>query len=235
MNIGQISYPKLTSAADYLQLDICGLSKDEALKRYLAYNTSKPVILHGDWTKKGFSENSLLDGKRRLEYSEIIKSLQEVCPILGFTVHPPKRSKSDFSAFLEAVDDLENLCGLQVFLENRSSKTLLISTPEEIISLSKQHFMTIDIPQLYISCNYDQSEMEEVLKLLHKPNIKEIHLANIARDGNRTFVGRKLEDGVLDIPRILSYLSEDMCFTLEILGGVPTFESQQSILRNWFK
>ena len=43
---------KLSDKADYLQLDICGLSANEALDRYISYNTNLPIILHGDWTKK---------------------------------------------------------------------------------------------------------------------------------------------------------------------------------------
>jgi hypothetical protein len=67
IKIGQISYPKLSGVADYLQLDICGLDKEQALNKYRSYNANIPVILHGDWEKKGNNANNLIKQERRAE------------------------------------------------------------------------------------------------------------------------------------------------------------------------
>ena len=45
MKVGQISFKKLSDKSDYLQLDICGLSTEEALSKYNAYGKKIPVIL----------------------------------------------------------------------------------------------------------------------------------------------------------------------------------------------
>ena len=66
--------------------------------------------------------------------------------------------------------------------------------------------MTIDIPQLYISCGYNQKELLKTLSRINMTNVKEIHLANIKRDSSHTYVGRKLNDGELDIEEKVSKL-----------------------------
>lgn len=228
MKFGQMSFSKLSEQADYLQLDICGLDVSSATEKYLSYKKDIPVILHGDWTKKGFSENNLKD--RLDEYIKIILTLNNMTEVLGITIHPPSRNKMSLNELVACCKRLKTETGVNVLVENRSSHKLLLSSKEEVIEFSKAHSMTIDIPQLYISCGYDEDELLKTLSLMSKDNIKEVHLANIVRKENRTFVARKLDDGILNIHNILEYLNPNAYYTLEILGGVPIFEKQKQWL-----
>ena len=48
MKIGQMFSKNLSELADYYQVDICGKTIQD-----ITYNANKPIILHGDWEKKG--------------------------------------------------------------------------------------------------------------------------------------------------------------------------------------
>lgn len=228
MKIGQMSLPKVSEKAEYIQLDICGLSEEEAFMRYVSYQTQLPVILHGDWEKKGNSENNIEN--RVNVYIDIINRLTQYTDVLGFTMHPTHRKKVPFDEFLNFCNFLEQMTNVPVFIENRSNPKIWLSTPEEIIAFSKQHDMTIDIPQLFISCGYDEDVLIETLLQLNWKNIEEVHLANVKRQEPRTFVARKLTDGELDISKILNIIKDVPYVTLEILGGVPTFEEQVQLI-----
>jgi len=228
MKIGQMSLPKVSEKADYIQLDICGLNENEALQRYIAYQTPLPVILHGDWEKKGNSENNI--GSRLYDYVDIVNTLTQHTEVIGFTMHPTFRKKVPFEDFLFFCNELARKTNVPVFIENRSNQKIWLSKPEEIIDFSKEHEMTIDIPQLFISCGYQEEVLINTLNQLEWKNIKEIHLANIKRQAPRTFVARKLMDGELDISKILKIIKDVPYVTLEILGGVPTFEAQVKLI-----
>lgn len=225
MKIGQMSFPNLSKQADYLQLDICGLDVSSSVEKYLSYKKDIPVILHGDWTKKGCSENNLKD--RLDDYIQIILALNNLTEVLGITIHPPSRNKMSLNELVACCELIKTKTGVSTFVENRSSQKLLLSSKEEIVEFSQNHFMTIDIPQLYISCGYNEEGLKNTLNLLNEENIKEIHLANVLRKDNRTFVARKLDDGILNIKEIISFLNPNAYCTLEILGGLPTFEKQK--------
>lgn len=64
MKIGQMSFKSVTEKADYLQLDMCGLNRNEVCERYLNFNKSIYIILYGDWSKKGCSENNIIEKKQ---------------------------------------------------------------------------------------------------------------------------------------------------------------------------
>lgn len=221
---------KLSDKADYLQLDICGLSANEALDRYISYNTNLPIILHGDWTKKDCSENNIR--VRKEDYFYIIKLLQEKgVNILGFTIHPPARTKYSFDSFLEICNEIEHLTNVPIFIENRSAKNLWLSSPEEIVSFSNQHSMTIDIPQLYISCGYSKEYFIETLNKINKNNISEYHMGNLIRKEKHTYVARNLEEGEISFQNILALLNpKNTYITLEILGGNSTFEKNKTFI-----
>lgn len=233
MKLGQITNPhkKYSMSCDYIQFDICGLSKEESLEKFKEVKSKNPhlssIILHSDWTKKGCSENNL--PYRISEYIEIYKELNKYTSVIAITLHPMFKSKISFDNFLKLVEQLEE--HLPVYIENRSNARILISTPEEIIHLSKLKYMTIDIPQLLISCNYDYNLFLDTISKINWDNVKEIHLANIKRDNNKTYVGRSLEDGIINI-RDLASLFEDKLITFEILGGVNIFEKNIDIIRN---
>lgn len=230
MKVGQINYKKLSNKADYLQLDICGCNTKEAINKYNSFNKDVAIILHGDWTKKGCSENNL--ETRIDEYINITNELKKITKVIGFTLHPPTRHKMSLEKLKEYRDLLEEKTSVDVFIENRSSSRLNLSKANEIIDFSKENKMTIDIPQLYISCHYDCNLLYNTLSKINLNNIKEIHLANVQRQGKNTYVGRKLNDGVLDINKILTYFNDDSFYTLEILGGVSTFDKMFDILKN---
>lgn len=230
MLIGQMSIPKLSSKADYLQLDVCGLSIEDAINRYLKYDSKLPVIIHGDWTKKGASENNL---KIRLnDYIEIINRLKDITNVYGITIHPPTRKTMPLNEMIEICNKIKENTNIDVFVENRSNKRMWLSDIDEIIEFSKDNLMTIDIPQLYISCGYNQDLLIDTLEKINMENVVEIHLANILKKDKNTFVARKLIDGDLDLDKITPLLNKKAYYTLEILGGLPTFESQRELLLN---
>lgn len=238
MKIGQMTLPKISADADFTQLDICGMNKEEAVARLAKNNSSNiPILFHGDWTKNGFSENEVLKEERQQEYISIVNTIKEQVEVRGFTIHPPFRSKATAEQFLDIVQELESITGIPFFIENRSSHRILVSKPEEVIEMSKLHKMTIDIPQLYISCGYSEETTIATLEMLNWGNIEEIHIANIKRDGKRTYVARKLNDpeGVLTMEKYIPYFKKVEFITLEILGGVKTFENQKEYLMEIMK
>ena len=232
MKFGQITnnYKRYSTLIDYIQFDICGLNTSEAIEKLdatLSKNQHiKKIILHSDWSKKGCSENNL--PTRINEYINIFNKLSERIDVIGITLHPMFRSKTSMEDFLNLVSELSK--HMVVFIENRSNSKILISRPDEIISLSQNHYMTIDIPQLLISCGYEYSLFLDTLSNINWDNVKEIHLANIKRLNNRTFVGRSLDDGEIDIKDLAPYL-KDKLITLEILGGVNTFENNIELIK----
>lgn len=231
MKFGQItnSHKKYSTDIDYLQFDICGLSTIDAVNKLNETLDKNPhvskIILHSDWTKKGCSENNL--PTRIYDYIDIHSELSKYIDIIGITLHPMFKNKISLSNFLELVDRLEE--HMSVFIENRSNSRILISTPQEIINLSESRKMTIDIPQLLISCNYNYDLFKTTLSKINWDNVKEIHIANIKRDGNRTYVGRSLNDGIININDITPFLNKKY-LTLEILGGVKIFEANVNII-----
>lgn len=233
MLIGQMSIPKISDKADYLQLDISGLSKEEVLAKYLKYNTNLPVILHGDWTKNSASENNL--ASRVSDYIKIINKLKEFTIIYGITIHPPTRKTMSLDEFVYYGKQIKSHTNVEVFMENRSNKRMLLSDINDIVEFSNNHFMTIDIPQLYISCGYNEDVLFNTLSKINMENVKEFHLANVLKKEKNTFVARKLDDGELDIKKILSFLNLKSYFTLEILGGVTNFQVQKNILLKLIK
>lgn len=232
MKFGQITnaYKNYSTVIDYIQFDICGLDANEALERLnntLSKNKHiKKIILHSDWTKNGCSENNL--PTRINEYINIFNTLSQNIDVIGITLHPMFRSKSSIENFLILVSELSK--HMNVFIENRSNSRILISLPNEVIDLSHSHNMTIDIPQLLISCNYDYQLFLSTLSKINWNNIKEIHLANVKRVNNRTFVGRSLDDGEINIKDLAPYLKNKL-ITLEILGGVNAFEKNIELLK----
>lgn len=226
--IGQISYPKISTKTDYLQLDICGLQKEEAISKYLKYNKNIPIILHGDWTKKGFSENNIKE--RYVDYIEIINGLKEFTNIIGITIHPPFRKKVSKEEFLNYCKEITRQTDVDCFIENRSNEKIWFSTIDEIIELSKTHYMTIDIPQLFIRSEYNYDLLLKNLDLINWNNVKEIHLANIVKTDKNTFVGRQLEDGIFNVVDFKSILQKTPYITLEILGGINIFEKNKTLL-----
>ena len=232
MRFGQItnSYKKYSQLCDYIQFDICGLNKEESILKLRDTLHKNPhissIMLHSDWTKKGYSENNL--PVRINDYIEIYNELSKTINVIGITLHPMFRSKSSLEDFLSLVEKLELF--LPVYIENRSNSKILVSKPDEIISLSQVKLMTIDIPQLLISCNYEYDLFIKTLNCINWDNIKEIHLANLKRDGNRTYVGRSLDDGVINIKNIVPFI-KNKYITLEILGGEKTFERNIDIIK----
>lgn len=239
MKIGQMSFPRLSNNADYLQLDVAGLTVEEAINKYKNYNTDLPIILHGDWEKrsknipKGTSENNL--DIRYKDYIDMINKLKDLTNVLGITIHPTKRNKMSLEENLKYIKEISLKTNIDVFIENRSSKLLNLSLPEEIIECSQNNLMTIDIPQLYISCGYNYELLIDILKKLNMDNIKEFHLANIKRNGSHTFVGRKLNDldCELNISEIMRKIpiTDNTFITLEILGGINVFDNMKSFLK----
>ena len=226
--IGQISFPIVAETSDYIQLDICGLTANEAVESYLCYQTDKPIFLHGDWEKKGQSENNLAE--RIPAYVDIIQSLSQHTNVLGFTLHPMHKRKISLDAFIELVQAFQSDTDVPVLIENRSQSKIHVSTPEEVIGMSHQHPMTLDIPQLFIQASFDMDILVSILDELNWSNIHEVHLANVKRNPPRTYVGRQLDDGLLDIDRLVPYVKRVNAITLEMLGGQRVFDKNYNDL-----
>lgn len=235
MIFGQISnsYNKYSSKLDYLQFDICGLSVEEArvkLDDVLEKNNFiDKIILHSDWSKNKISENNLPN--RIDDYIQIKNELSKSVNVIGLTLHPMFKNKASLNEFNSLVNELKS--EMTVFVENRSNHKILISEPSEVIEYSKSNNMTIDIPQLLISCQYDYDYFLKTLSEINWFNVCEIHLANLKRDGNRTYVGRNLDDGIININDIKPYLFNKLV-TLEILHGSKSFEKNVAFLKDMF-
>lgn len=233
---GQMSYKSLSPRADYLQLDVCGKSPEEAIKRFLDYKISMPVIIHGDWTKKGANENNLRD--RINDYVSIIDGLKEYTTVLGITIHPPSKSKYNINEVLHLAKVIYLLTGVTAFIENRSNNMYIVSNPEDVIKCSGVQEMTIDLPQLYIACNFDEDLFYKVLNKINWENVHEIHLGNIKRktkelDGkNITSVAQKINSGIMNYKKIKPYIVDVPYITFEILGSGTTFEEQLNTYLN---
>lgn len=233
MKFGQITnnYKKYSQKCDYIQFDICGLNKEESILKLKETLNKNPhissIILHSDWTKKGFSENNF--PTRINDYIEIYKELSKYINVIAITLHPMFRSKITLENFLSLVEKLE--LHLPVYIENRSNSKILVSNPDKIVSISQLKLMTIDIPQLLISCNYNYDLFLNTINRINWNNVKEVHLANLKRDGNRTYVGRSLDDGIIDINDFIS-LIKDKYITFEILGGEKVFEKNIDIIKS---
>lgn len=233
---GQMSYRKLSNKSDYLQLDICGLSPDEVIDKYKKYNTSLPVIIHGDWTKKGANENNL--SSRLDDYIEIIKRLKMITKVHGITVHPPTRSKYTLEQVICHLADIHSRSGILPFLENRSNHKYVLSKPEEVILFTKTKLTTIDIPQMYISCGFDDELFFSTLDEICWTNVREVHIGNIIRQikeihgKNTTSVAQKINKGILDYSKIKPYITDVPFITYEILGSGITFEEESNIFKS---
>lgn len=233
MKFGQITnnYKKYSQQCDYIQFDICGLNKEESILKLKETLDKNPhisnIILHSDWTKKGCSENNL--PTRINDYIEIYKELSKYINVIAITLHPMFRSKSSLENFLSLVEKLE--LHLPVYIENRSNSKILISNPNEIISISQLKLMTIDIPQLLISCDYNYDLFLNTINHINWDNVKEVHLANLKRDGNRTYVGRSLDDGIINIDDFAP-LIKGKYITFEILGGEKVFEKNMNTIKS---
>ena len=237
-NFGQMSIKNISNKANYLQLDICNLSKKEALEKYNNYNKEIPIILHGDWTKKGASEDNL--DNRHSEYINIIKALKEKTLVLGITIHPPKKSRMSENELISYMSKISKETNVSVFLENRSNNKYIISTPEEVINFSKKHLMTIDIPQLYIACQFNEVIFKNTLDNINWENIKELHVGGLVRklksEGakrNMTLVAQQLTKGILDYKLYMKYFKKVPYKTFEILGSHNTFNEQVNIYKKW--
>ncbi|MGG7130958.1 hypothetical protein [Clostridium perfringens] len=236
MKFGQMSLKKISDKADYLQLDICGLSLEEAIERYNSYGKNIPIILHGDWYKKvnGIYQNEDNLKLRASEYKKIICELKKHTEVLGITIHPPKRKKYSIEEIISVCEDIKSV-GVDVFIENRSDSRLNISNPLEVIELSNKHIMTIDIPQLYIACGYNKETFLDTLNSINWSNVQELHLSNVKNKR----VAVKLECGELDYIKILKIIQskakKSFYITFEVIGSCKTFESQIEIIEGYIK
>jgi hypothetical protein len=102
------------------------------------------------------------------------------------------------------VSKISNETNVSVFLENRSNNKFIVSTPEEVINFSQKYLMTIDIPQLYIACQFSEEIFKNTLKKINWENIKELHLGGLVKklksEGakrNMTLVAQQLTKGMM--------------------------------------
>lgn len=230
---GQIGSKNLSKKADYIQLDCCGLTAKEVVEKYLSYKTQKPVMLHGDWEKKGCSANSLFSKERRKEYLNITSRLNKLTVILGFTIHPPTKSKASLKELIEIQRDLIHYSGVPFYMENRSQGRFKLSKLDEILEYIRSSMMTIDLPQLYISTYKEGIDFYEALRMLslYSLNIRELHIGNVKRINGRHYVGRKIDDGLIDIKKSIKILGYKGPMTFEVLGGIKAFEEGIKILK----
>ena len=235
MLIGQISNRSLLNSIDYILFDICGLSVEESIEKYNKHYKGKAIILHGDWQKKvngiQITENNIVANPKRIEeYIDIINAFKNITKVYGLTLHPITRTKGTFEDMLEIQEYIKNRTKIDVFIENRSSKSISLSKPEEVIYATHVTEVTIDIPQLYIACEYNLDKLYDTLDHIFWENVREIHLANIKGH----FVARQLLDGDLPIKTILKKIKniEDKYISLEILGGKNIVYENIKILKD---
>lgn len=220
MLIGQMLNKSTSESADYFQVDICGKKLQD-----INYNLKKKIILHGDWEKKGFSSNDIMNPLRQLEIIDICNHFKNIA--YGITIHPPTK-KVQIKDFLKTIDTIQNKIEIPIFLENRSNNRFLISNIESILTIPKDFNITIDIPQLFINNGYNIDKLKLDIHTLHNlSNIKEIHLGGVKEKR----VGQKLNDNLIDY-KDFKYFLQNKYITVEILGGKNIFEESKNIILN---
>lgn len=216
MLVGQMSGQRISPLADYLQVDVCGLSVDQVREKCSSLPRPHiPIMLHADWEKIGDYNAAFLDsGKRIAEYRQMAEFLgRRFC---GITLHPPLRSKVSWTEFKDVLRSIP----FHYQLENRSNKRFLCSSPEEIKELVDGGFpVCLDIPQLFITFNKDRAELRSFLDSVKR--VRELHLGNVKLIGGRPYVAQA--EGVLEYSG-LNLPKAKFC-TIEVLGGVRQFEA----------
>lgn len=220
MLIGQMLNKSNSESADYFQVDICGKKVEDII-----YNLDKKIILHGDWEKKGFSSNDIMNPSRQLEIIDICNHFKNIA--YGITIHPPTK-KVDIKDFFNTINNIQNKIDIPIFLENRSNSKFLINNIESILAIPKDFNITIDMPQLFINNGYDFDKFKKnIYTLSNLSNIKEIHLGGVKEKR----VGQKLTDNLIDYSNF-TYFLQNKYITIEILGGKNVFEESKNIILN---
>lgn len=181
----------ISNRADYIQFDICGLDTTEIVQRYFSYKIDRPMVLLGDYIseQRNVKIDNMLGAERIYEVKEAIKTLQAFkAEIWGITLEPLSRKglekipEIDFSDF---VNKISEILGIPVFIKNTSNKDLFLSNPEEIISFSKSNLVTIDIEELYKTCDSNIDILLKTANDLNKENIKEVHIRQLGKDKSK--------------------------------------------------
>ncbi len=205
---------RISPLADYVQLDISGLSAIEIVQNYFMLEIDKPIILLGDRTEKGYysSEDHMLSPERMYEIKDAISSLQAFgAEILAITFSPVSRvglkslgSKITYSEF---VDKLNEIYQIPVLVRNVSNKDLYLSTPEEVVEFSKIHKLTIDSFALLEACDNSVEKYLDTISKIDIRNVQEIHVYSIGMS-TKSFVGNeKLNHGV-DMSVLMEYVKK---------------------------
>ncbi|MEX3625074.1 hypothetical protein [Viridibacillus arvi] len=180
---------RISSYADYIQLDICGLRAIEIVQRYFLYDINKPILLLGDYTneERKASEDDMLDAERLYDLKDSIKSLRAFgAELMGLTMNPVSREGlerfggSKFT-FREYVDKVSEILQIPVLVKNTANKELLLSEPEELIEFSKTNKITLDHNLLIQACNYSMDKYLETFSKINIENIQESYIRTVSK------------------------------------------------------
>lgn len=227
------SHPKqISDEADYFQVDISGIDKNEFIEKYTGLPEGSSIILSADW-EKNTTPNSIYTDERQQEYVELVDYCNQYYNVLMLQLHPPtggKKRQERMNQFNEVLESLLNYVDAPVSVENRSSSKFLCSNPDEIAALTDNVYITIDIPQYLIGNNFNYEELNQVLES-NSDKIIELHCGDIMEKKGRRYVAQPINTGIIDWDKVDFDTASNVNYrTIEVLGGKNRFENSKHIL-----
>jgi len=189
---------RVSSLANYVQLDITGLNATDIVRTYFELKIDKPIILFLDNVQKQEDKNFLddiLKAEKIYDVKDAIVSLKAFgADVLALTLTPVSRdglsnlnniNKSDERivktiGFNDWMDKLNDIYKIPVLAKNTKDKELFLSYPEEIIEFSKSNKITLDSIELVdILIEEKEEQYLEFIHRINRKNIQEVHLKDI--------------------------------------------------------
>lgn len=231
---------RISSLANYVQFNICGLSAIEIVQRYFIYEIDKPIVLLGDYSseERDAREDDMLQAERIYEIKDAISSLQAFgAEIWAITLQPVSRfglsllGSSNIS-FEEFSSKLNDIYPVPVLFKNRGNKDLYLSNPEEIIEFSQNNKITLDFTHLLEACKYDFELYKSTLFKINIENVQELHIKQLSlQDENKLPNTENWTE--LDSKKVIEYLKNVPWVTFTFMeqgGGHNRFEHVVKII-----
>lgn len=226
---------KISSLADYVQFNICGLSAIEIIQRYFMYEINKPIVLLGDYTseERNAREDDMLHAERIYEIKDVISSLQDFgADVMAITIHPVSKKGLEKLGVNVSINDfvnkLNDIYQIPVLMKNRQYHSLHLSCPEEVIKFSQSNKMTLDLTLLYEACEYDIEKFLDAVNRINRDNVQELHIRQISMSQSSLVGNRGMSQQVVDPLNIAKLFTKVPWATFSFLesgGGHARFDS----------
>lgn len=219
---------KISSLADYVQFNICGLSPIDIVQRYFLYEIDKPIVLLGDYSseERDAREDDMLHADRIFEIKDAISSLQAFgAEIWGITIHPVSkqglRHLGVNTTFKQFIDKLIDIYQIPVLVKNRQCESLYMSTPQEVIEFSQTNKITFDSKHLYEICNYDRNCYIDTVNKINIENVQELHVRHFVTGEDKLTTNKGFDPQGIIVEEVahLAKLIPWATFNFEEAGG----------------